>query len=120
MVKITSKTKKIIEQNPVTIATVDEKKMPNISVVAYVKVVAPDAVIITDNFMTQTRRNVLKNQNVCLAVWNKKWEGVKMVGNAQYHRGGVWRQYVRSMKENNGLPAKGAIVVTISKLINLK
>lgn len=120
MVKITPKIKKIIEGNPITLATVDDKGKPNVAVVAYVKVIATDGIIITDNFMTQTRRNILKNGNVCLAVWNKKWEGVKLIGKAQYHGKGVWKQYVQNMKENKDMPTKGAITVTITKLIDLK
>ena len=103
-----------------TLATVDEKGKPNIAVVAYVKVIAPDGIIITDNFMTETRRNILENGNVCLAVWDKKWNGVKLIGKAEYHRNGVWKQYVQGLKENKDLPTKGAIVVTISKIIELK
>lgn len=120
MIKITPKIKKIIEENPVTLATVDKDGKPNISVVAYVKVIAADGVIITDNFMTQTRKNVLKNSAVCLAAWNKKWDGVKLVGKAEYHNSGVWKQYVKSMKENKGLSAKGAILISITKIIDLK
>lgn len=120
MVNITPKIKKIIEQNPVTIATVDQSGKPNVSVVAYVKVVSENEVLITDNYMAQTRNNILQSKNVCLAVWDKKWNGVKLIGKAKYFTTGSWKEKVEKMKENKGLPAKGAIVVVISKIIELK
>ncbi|GBE16438.1 pyridoxamine 5'-phosphate oxidase [bacterium BMS3Abin15] len=118
MVGITSKAKKIIEENPVAFATVNNNK-PNVIAVAYVKVVSKNQVIITDNFMKQTKKNLAKNNNVCLAVWNKKWEGVKLVGKAKYHTKGKWKKFIEEMKENKGHAAKGAILITVSKLIKL-
>ncbi|KKQ50927.1 MAG: Pyridoxamine 5'-phosphate oxidase-related FMN-binding protein [Parcubacteria group bacterium GW2011_GWD2_38_11] len=120
MIKITPKIKKIIEKNPLTIATVDRSGKPNVSVVAFVKVVSENEVLITDNYMAQTKQNILQNKNVCLAVWDKKWNGVKIIGKTKYFSSGKWKEYVEKMKENKGLSAKGAIIVKISKLIDLK
>jgi predicted pyridoxine 5'-phosphate oxidase superfamily flavin-nucleotide-binding protein len=120
MEKITPKIKKIIENNPVTLATVDRFGKPNVSVVACVKVLSSNELLITDNFMSLTKKNILQNKHICLAVWNKKWEGVKFIGRAKYFSDGLWRDVVGKMKENKGLPAKGAIVVTVTKLIDLK
>jgi len=72
MVKITSEIKNIIEKNAVAFATVDKKGNPNVIGVAYVKFVSDDQIVITDNFMKQTKENLEKNNNVCLAAWDKK------------------------------------------------
>lgn len=119
MVEINSKTKKLIEENPLAFATVDDAGKPNVIGVAYVKVVSKNQVLITDNYMKQTKENIKKNNNVCLAVWDKKWNGVKLIGNAEYFTSGKWKKFVEQMPENKGLPAKGAISVTVSELIKL-
>jgi len=119
MVKINQKAKIIIEENYVAFATVGKNCRPNVVAVACVKVVAKNQVIITDNFMKHTRENLEKNNNVCLAVWNQKEQGYKLIGKAKYFSNGKWLKFVKQMPENKGFPVKGAILVTISKLIEL-
>jgi len=116
---ITEEAKKIIEENPVAFATVSSDNKPNVIGVAYVKVVSENQVLITDNYMKQTEENLRHSNNVCLAVWDKNWNGYKLVGIAEYFTEGEWKEFVEKMPENKGLPAKGAILVKISKLIKL-
>jgi predicted pyridoxine 5'-phosphate oxidase superfamily flavin-nucleotide-binding protein len=110
--------KNIIEKNPVVIATVKDKNFPNAVVVAFVKVVA-GKILITDNFMTQTIKDLKKNKNICLLVWSTEWDGYKIVGRAEYYKTGKWQKIVEKMEENKGLPAKGAILVKPNKIIKL-
>ncbi|MDD5043134.1 MAG: pyridoxamine 5'-phosphate oxidase family protein [Patescibacteria group bacterium] len=119
MSKITREAKKIIENNPVAFGTVDRFSRPNVIGVAFIKVVGENTVLITDNFMKQTKKNLAINKNVCLAVWNKKWQGYKLVGRARYYVSGKWKKFVEEMPENKGLPAKGAILITVSQIIKL-
>lgn len=119
MVEISSKIKKLIEENPLAFATVDGSGRPNVIGVAYVKVVSKNQVLITDNYMKQTKENLEKNNNVCLAVWDKEWKGVKLVGSAEYLTSGKWKAFVEKMPENKGLPTKGTILITVSELIKL-
>lgn len=116
---ITKEVKKMIEENAVAFATVDKDNKPNVIGVAYLKVVSDNQVVITDNYMKQTRENLEKNNNVCLAVWDKKWNGYKIIGTAEYFTEGKWKEFIKEMSENKGLPAKGAILVTVSKVIKL-
>jgi predicted pyridoxine 5'-phosphate oxidase superfamily flavin-nucleotide-binding protein len=112
--------KKLIERNTLALATIDKKGRPNVIGVAYARVVDKNKVLITDNFMTQTIGNIKHNSAVCIAVWDKKWNGLKLIGKAKYYSSGKWVRQVKSMKENKGLPAKGAILVSFSKVIPLK
>src|SRR3990170_6469957 len=105
------KIKGLIENNPIAFGTVMDDNKPNVIGVAYVKVVSDDEVVITDNYMKQTKENLETNPNVCLAVWNSDWEGYKLVGQADYQTEGKWKDFVEKMPENEGLSAKGAIVV---------
>jgi predicted pyridoxine 5'-phosphate oxidase superfamily flavin-nucleotide-binding protein len=109
--------KNIIEKNPVALATINGKK-PNVIAVAYVKI-KNRKIIITDNFMKETNKNIKKNPNVSLAVWTKSWKGYKLGGEAKYYSSGKYLDFVKSLKENKGCPAKGAIVVSINKIKKL-
>lgn len=120
MVSISKSAKKIIEGNPVAFATVDRAGKPNVIAITFVKVVARNQVLITDNYMKKTKENLSKNNNVCLAVWDKNWNGYKLIGKVQYFTSGKWKKFVEEMPENKGLPTKGAILVSLSKIIPLK
>ena len=113
-----SEIKNLIENNPVAFATVTGGgNNPNVIGVAFVKVVSDNEILITDNYMNQTKNDILVNKNVCLLVWGTDLKGYKIIGEAEYFIEGKWKEYVEAMKENEGLPAKGAILVTVSKII---
>ncbi len=109
--------KKLIEENPVAIATVMANGKPNAIGVAYVKVVSDSEIVITDNYMNQTSKDIQNDKNVCLLVWDKDMKGYKMIGQADYFSSGKWTEYVKNLLENKGLPAKGAILVKVEKII---
>ncbi len=109
--------KNIIENNPVVLATVMEEGRPNAISVAGVKVVSDSEIVITDNYMNQTLKDILNNKNICLLVWDKDLKGCKMIGQAEYFTDGKWSDFVKNLPENKGFPAKGAILVKIEKII---
>jgi predicted pyridoxine 5'-phosphate oxidase superfamily flavin-nucleotide-binding protein len=111
------KIKNIIEDNPIALSTVMADGKPNAVGVAYVKVVSDTEIVITDNYMNQTPKDILNNKNVCLLVWDKNMKGYKMTGQAEYFSFGKWLDFVKKLSENEGLPAKGAILVKIDKII---
>jgi len=119
MIEISPKQKTLIESNPVAFATVDLSNKPNVIEVASVKVVSNNQVLVTDNYMEQTKNNIINNDNVCLAVWDKDWNGYKIVGTAEYLTDGKWKTYVEQMPDNKGLPAKGAVLITVSNIEKL-
>ncbi len=68
--------------------------------------------------MNQTAKDIKNNNNVCLVVWdNKKLTGYKLIGKATYYTRGKWKKFIQKMKENRGLPAKGAVIINIKKII---
>ena len=111
--------KGLIESSALAFSTINPDNTPNVIGVAYVKVVSPNQIIITDNYMKQTKENIEKNNAVCLAVWNKDWEGYKLIGTAEYFTEGKWKEFVEKMPENKDESAKGAILITVSELIKL-
>lgn len=112
-----SEIKQLLENNPVALATITIGNKPNVIGVAFVKVVSLSEIVITDNYMNQTKKDIIENNNVCLIVWNENMKGYKVVGKAEYFTEGKWKNYVEEMKENEGFLAKGAILVKVEKII---
>ncbi|HCX45376.1 TPA: hypothetical protein DGT35_02115 [Patescibacteria group bacterium] len=106
--------KKIIEENPLALATINKKGEPDIIAVASVKL-KDNKIIITDNYMKTTIENIEYNPNISLVGWNKKMEGYNIRGIAEYFIKGAWIDYVKSIPENKDEPCKGAIVIEIKQ-----
>ncbi len=123
MAVITEEIKKLIEGNVLAFASVDEQGNPHCIAVAFTKVVSPNQILITDNYMVKTIRNIQKNPNVALVVWNKDWEekcvGYEFSGTAQYFAEGEWFERVKELPENKEEPCKGAILITVNKVKKL-
>lgn len=111
-----SEVKQLIEENWVAFATADEEGNPHCIAVADVKVVSENQILIGDNYMAQTKKNLETNQNVSLVVSDGD-DGFGLKGTAEYIRGGKWLDEVKKIHE--GCPTKAAILVTISKIVKL-
>jgi len=70
--------------------------------------------------MNQTIEDIQSNRNICLAIWDSNMNGCKLVGDAEHFSNGIWKRYVENMEENKGLPAKGAVLIKVSKIIEFK
>lgn len=113
----TNKQKKLIESLAMALATSDKNGKPNVVAVACVKVIKPDKLLITDNFMNKTRKNLLENKNVAIAVWSKnEEEGYQFKGKAKYLTKGPYKKMVDEMKESKGLAHKAAVLVTVKEI----
>ena len=109
---------KIIEENPLALATIKSDGNPHVIAVAYVKV-KDNKLIITRNYMNQTLDNIKSNSKVSLAVWDKDWNGYRVGGTAEYFEDGAWFDFVKSLKENEDEPCKGVIVIDIVEVVKL-
>ena len=112
------KIKKIVEENPIALATVNNKNNPHVVVVAYAKV-KDNKIIITDNYMKNSIENIKINPNVSLAVWDSDWEGFRITGHAEYVQEGEYVDLIKNLKENKGMPCKGAIVILVDEVNKL-
>ena len=117
---IDEKQKQLIENEALAFATCDEDNKPNVITVACCKVIDDNKILVTDNFMNKTRKNLLENQKVALAVWSKDLEtGFQFKGIAQYLTTGKWKKMVDEDKDNEGLAHKAAILVTVTEIWDL-
>ena len=110
--------KKIIEENPMALATVNSEGKPHVIAVAYVKI-KDNKIVITNNYMKETVENIKHNTDVSLAVLNDKWEGYRINGSVRYFEEGEWLDFVRSIKKNKGESCRGALVVEVNKVKRL-
>jgi len=80
----------------------------------YCRLVDKNQILITDNFMNKTRKNILSNSKVSIVCGaGEEWYQLK--GTAKYCPKGKWRNIVKTMPENKGLSAKGAVLITIKE-----
>lgn len=113
---ITSTIKEMIEKNVFVFATVDEQWSPNITPVAYVKVVDKNQLLISDNFMWKTIENIKKHPMISFAFWDSEWTGYKWVWEAEYFTSGKRITEIHKIKENKWLPMKWAIIITVKEI----
>ncbi len=110
-----------IENKIVAVATVNSEGKPHNIAIIYAKI-KDDKIIITDNYMRRTTENIKNNPNVSLVFWEGKEgneKGWRVDGKAEYHNSGKWLEFVKSLKENKGLSAKGAIVIEVEEVKEL-
>src|SRR4030042_3558527 len=109
---------KKIEKKIVAIATVDKKNKPH-NIAIQINKIQGDKIIFTDNYMKLTVENIKNNPNVSLVFWHGKEgaeKGYRIDGKAEYFDSGEWVDFVKGLKENEGYPAKGAIIIKINEI----
>lgn len=111
--KINSNLKRLIESNTLCLAT-SKNNIPHVIYVAEVKV-KNNKLIVTDNFMKKTVSNILINPKVSLAFLNNE-SGIELIGTVKYFNDGVFLDFIKKIEGNKNLPAKGALVISISKI----
>jgi len=123
MIKINKELKKLIEGNTLAFATADKNGNPHCIVVAFVKVISKNQILVTDNYMVKTIKNIKTNPEVALITWNKEWKekciGYELRGIAEYFTKGKWHEMIKQIPENEKEPCKGAILITINKIKKL-
>lgn len=120
MINISHKQRGILESKAVALATSDKDGNVNVIAVACVKVIGKDKLLITDNFMYKTRKNILENNHVAVAFWsNDEERGWQFKGVAKYLTTGKYKKMVDEMEENKGLAHKAAVLVTVEEIYDL-
>ena len=110
----------ILEKNPSFLASVGDNNQANLAVVADVKVISDNELLIAHNEMIKTITNVKKYPKVCLACFNQDWEGVRLYGQASYFDKGPYFKQVLSLFANENTHPKGAILVKVDGLNLMK
>ncbi len=111
------KIKDKIENSIIALASVSSEGKPH-NIAVEVNKVKDGKIIITDNYMKTTINNIKNNPDVSLVFW-EGGKGWRINGEAEYYDSGKWLMFVKSLKENEGHPAKGAIVINVEEVREL-
>ena len=106
-----------LEKATIAVATIDSDNKPHAIAIMYAKV-NEDKIIITNNYMKTTIENLKKNPYISLVFW-KGEKGWRVDGKTEYYDSGKWLDFVKSMKENEGEPANGALVIEVENIKEL-
>ena len=77
------------DQDVISFGTADVNNIPNVVAVFWKKITDNKTILLIDNYMDQTKKNIEQNSKVCLSFWDRKTgEGYKIKGDAYYHISG--------------------------------
>lgn len=110
----------LTRRNLVVLATSNPDGKPRAIIVGANKA-ENDKIIITDNEMDITRNNLLANKNVFILAYEEDYHyGLKISGEAEYHREGEYFDFVKNLETNKGYSPKGAVVITVKEVVEFK
>ena len=115
--------KEAFDKQPlVAVGTANKECVPNVSVIYWKKIINQDTIIFLDNFMNQTKENIMENKEMCVSFWDSKTEeGYKLKGIGKYHTSGdVFEEGKKFMQEKspNRIP-KGILEFKVREIFIL-
>jgi predicted pyridoxine 5'-phosphate oxidase superfamily flavin-nucleotide-binding protein len=117
---ISSKMKKLIESRPMALATCNKDGQPNVVCVTSRRVVSKQQILITDNCFVKTRKNLLENPVVALAVCSEdEEEAYQFKGRVEYLISGKWKEAVDKDPDDQGWAHKAAVLVHVEEIYDL-
>ena len=116
--EIPNNIKKLIEGQAIGLATInyDNKKPHNIAM--EINKVEGDKIIMTDNHMDKSLKNIRNNPEVSIVFWNDE-VGFRIDGTASYDSNDKWFKFVKDLKENIGYSPKGALIIKVNEIKGL-
>ena len=104
----------------VVLATSGSDDKPR-AIIVEVNKAESDKIIITDNEMEITRKNLLGNKNVFLLTFEEDYHyGLKILGEAEYYSRGEHFDFVKNLETNKGHSPKAAVVITVKEVVEFK
>lgn len=80
-----------------------------------------DEIIITDNQMETTKRNILANKKVSILAFKEDYSYCfRISGEAEYYAEGKYFDFVKNLETNKNFSPKGAVVVKIKEVFEFK
>lgn len=118
---LTTKQCNLLErQQVVVLATASLAGVPR-AIFVEINQAAEDQIIITDNEMGRTRKNLLENPCVFLLAFEEDYSYcLKISGEAQYVTRGKYFDFVKGLESNKDYSPKGAVVVRIREVVELR
>lgn len=107
----------LIKEKYYQLATCSKDGIPNICTVGAYFIKDKETIIIVDNYMRKTFRNVVGNPNVAILVRKEK-ESFQLKGKCIYKEKGREYEKARKWMRNKGrkYPAKGILIIKVEKI----
>lgn len=100
-------------------ATADKTGAPNLIAVEISGITPKNEIIITNNHIVKSIKNIKENNKCVILVTDNKSIWWRLYGTATYQKKGKWSDYVKSLESNIDYNPKGAIVIKIKMIDNL-
>lgn len=119
--QIPDKVKRLFDKTAlVSFGTGNKNGQPNVNCVFWKKILEDnETIILIDNFMNRTVKNIIENNQVCLSFWDAGTEeAYKIYGLAKYHiQGKVYEEGKKhiQLKNPNRIP-KGVIEINVKEI----
>ncbi len=111
------------KQSLVAFGTADKQGNPNVVPIFWKEIIDGERILLIDNFMKMTKKNLLENSNVCLAFWDSKTdEAYKIEGEAAYYtQGSIYEQGKKFIQSKNPEAApKGVVEIKVKEIYTIK
>lgn len=122
--KLPEEVKKLFEaQNLVAFATADTKGKPNVVPMQWKTLLDDETVLVLDNYMRTTKKNLMENSDVCISFWDTETnEAYKIKGVGTYHADGpmyeAGKKFMQSKKPDKA--PRGVVEVKVTEAYNIK
>jgi uncharacterized protein len=121
MIQLSEEIKKIIENVPVSFASSTTNGIPNCVVVSDIRAISPNQVIVADNFLNKTRKNIDINKNVALVVHSSDYkQAFQLKGTCEVFTDNDHRQkLIELFGDDPRWSKKATLIITITEIWNL-
>jgi len=121
MIQISDDIKNLIETVPVSFASSTLEGVPNCCVVSDIRVISSNQVIIADNFLNKTRKNIDSNKYVALVAHSNDYkQAYQLKGTAQVFTDIDHRQkLIELFGDDPRWSKKATVIITITEIWDL-
>ncbi|MDD5134110.1 MAG: pyridoxamine 5'-phosphate oxidase family protein [Phycisphaerae bacterium] len=109
--------KAISKQEIFPVATSSQDQIPNVVYIAYLKVIDDQTVLIADNYLSKTRKNILSNGKIAFAVRDEEKGSFQIKGTAERLTEGAMFDEVQKWVSDK-LPRAAAVVMRVEEIYN--
>ena len=116
MAHLSEEVKKAIKQQEVfPVATSNQKGIPNVVYIKYLKVIDDKTVLIADNYLNKTKDNILNNSKIAFVVLDEDKGSYQIKGTAERSEKGPMYDEVQKWVPES-LPRAAAVVMNIEEI----
>jgi predicted pyridoxine 5'-phosphate oxidase superfamily flavin-nucleotide-binding protein len=120
--KLSEEMKEAIEKNLVFLATSSPEGIPNVVPIGFARPIDDETILIADNYMKKTRKNLENNPNLALIVSDAKTFPYQFKGTVELFESGKYFDEVVEWAQNvmTELEPKSAIVFKVEEIYSVR